>query len=96
MVLVGLGYLVFEDYVLSDFSSVKSTRERLHTNRIVLGAQVSISRSLPFKQAITDKIIRLGSRSSQCSLLARVPCPSRRSRDCPVEVKSSDGLFSVG
>ncbi|KAH6899065.1 Phosphatidylinositolglycan class N-domain-containing protein [Thelonectria olida] len=43
MVLVGLGYLVFEDHVLSDFSSPKTKRERLHTSRALLGVQIGLT-----------------------------------------------------
>ncbi|KAJ4193396.1 Glycosyl phosphatidyl inositol anchor synthesis, variant 2 [Fusarium falciforme] len=38
--LVGLAYLVLEDFILSDFSSFKTKSKRLHGSRTVLGAQV--------------------------------------------------------
>lgn len=43
MVLVGLAYLIFEDYVLSDFSSPKVKKDRLHTSRTLLGAQIGLT-----------------------------------------------------
>ncbi|KAI5466554.1 Phosphatidylinositolglycan class N-domain-containing protein [Mariannaea sp. PMI_226] len=43
MVLVGLVYLIFEDYILSDFSSPKTKRERLHTSRALLGVQIGLT-----------------------------------------------------
>lgn len=44
MVVVGLAYLIFEDYALSDFSEPKAKKDRLHTSRTLLGAQVRLAR----------------------------------------------------
>ncbi|KAH6997502.1 GPI ethanolamine phosphate transferase 1 [Ilyonectria sp. MPI-CAGE-AT-0026] len=43
MIVVGLAYLIFEDYVLSDFSSPKAKKDRLHTSRALLGAQIGLT-----------------------------------------------------
>lgn len=40
MVVVGLAYLLHEDFVLSDFGISKAKKERLHTSRTLLGVQV--------------------------------------------------------
>ncbi|KAF4982912.1 hypothetical protein FZEAL_1540 [Fusarium zealandicum] len=42
MAVVGLAYLVLEDFILSDFSSFKSKAKRLHTSRTLLGTQVGL------------------------------------------------------
>lgn len=50
MVLIGLLYLVFEDYVLADFSTVRRKSEiqkRLNFSRLLTGIQVSLLTSLP-------------------------------------------------
>ncbi|KAF7548315.1 hypothetical protein G7Z17_g7139 [Cylindrodendrum hubeiense] len=43
MVIIGLSYLMFEDYALSDFSSPKTKKDRLHTSRTLLGAQIGLT-----------------------------------------------------
>ncbi|KAK7415609.1 Glycosyl phosphatidyl inositol anchor synthesis [Neonectria punicea] len=43
MVVVGLAYLVLEDYVLCDFSPLKAKRGRLHTSRTLLGVQIGLT-----------------------------------------------------
>lgn len=43
MVAVGVVYLLFEDFVLSDFtSSAKSTPSRNHTTRGLIGVQIGL------------------------------------------------------
>ncbi|KAM0291823.1 hypothetical protein ACHAO9_003376 [Fusarium lateritium] len=42
MTVIGLAYLVLEDFILSDFTSFQSKSKRLHTNRMLLGIQVGL------------------------------------------------------
>lgn len=42
MTVIGLAYLVLEDFILSDFTTFKSKSKRLHTSRTLLGIQVSL------------------------------------------------------
>lgn len=62
--LVGLAYLVLEDFILSDFSSFKTKSKRLHGSRTVLGAQIGL--------IILSMIV---TRSSAMSLQARLGLP---------------------
>jgi phosphatidylinositol glycan class N len=41
MTVVGLAYMVLEDFILSDFTSFKTKSKRLHTSRTLLGIQVN-------------------------------------------------------
>ncbi|RSL59987.1 GPI ethanolamine phosphate transferase 1 [Fusarium sp. AF-6] len=64
MVLVGLAYLILEDFLLSDSSSSKTKSKRLHSNRTVLGAQIGL--------IILSMIV---TRSSAMSLQAKLGLP---------------------
>ncbi|KAM0438874.1 hypothetical protein ACHAPT_001635 [Fusarium lateritium] len=64
MVVLGLAYLVLEDYILSDFTSFKSKSKRLHGSRTVLGAQIGL--------IILAMIV---TRSSALSLQAKLGLP---------------------
>jgi hypothetical protein len=41
MTVIGLAYLLLEDFILSDFTSAKTKSKRLHTSRTLLGIQVN-------------------------------------------------------
>ncbi|KAM5348499.1 hypothetical protein ACJ41O_008323 [Fusarium nematophilum] len=64
MVVVGLAYLVLEDFILADFSSSTSKAKRLHANRTLLGAQIGL--------IILAMIV---TRSSALSLQAKLGLP---------------------
>ncbi|KAF5009179.1 hypothetical protein FDECE_4580 [Fusarium decemcellulare] len=64
MAVIGLAYLVLEDFILSDFSSFKSKTRRLHTSRTLLGAQIGL--------IILAMIV---TRSSALSLQAKLGLP---------------------
>jgi len=40
MTVIGLAYLVLEDFILSDFTTFKTKSKRLGTSRILVGIQV--------------------------------------------------------
>ncbi|KAF5547923.1 GPI ethanolamine phosphate transferase 1 [Fusarium phyllophilum] len=42
MTVIGLAYLVLEDFILSDFTTFKSKSKRLHTSRTLLGTQIGL------------------------------------------------------
>ncbi|SCN95791.1 probable protein MCD4, required for GPI anchor synthesis [Fusarium fujikuroi] len=42
MTVIGLAYLVLEDFILSDFTAFKSKSKRLHTSRTLLGTQIGL------------------------------------------------------
>ncbi|KAF4453077.1 GPI ethanolamine phosphate transferase 1 [Fusarium albosuccineum] len=64
MAVIGLAYLVLEDFILSDFSSFKSKTRRLHTSRTLLGAQIGLI-----------MLAMIVTRSSALSLQAKLGLP---------------------